>query len=358
MRNISFATGSLGRDDLIEINLHRALKKVEPESLFAYGDPLGLPALRERIAKLRSVSPENVLVTSSTQQALGIVMSFLSKHGSVKVKVMQPAYFGVYRLLKAHEMVAVPFWPSDDLPAQMYQTTSPHGEFHPAIVYLTSNFHSPTGLSLPDAAKQAIASSGAWIVEDNPYDDLFFTKKPSTIRELAPERTFYLGGFSKIVAPGLRVGYVIAPTKAMRALKSLKIDQDIFTSTLSQEVCLHAIEDEYLDSLRTRYREMRDMALESLFFNLNESQTAPTWRWSMPEGGIFLRLVLFGVNIADVSRLAAEKGLTLEDERHTYWNGQGGNTTRLNFVLNDKAKLREGLHRLREATKEARKCAS
>jgi 2-aminoadipate transaminase len=339
------ATGSLGRVPLLESILKEALRQLDPGLLLHYGEPMGMPELRHRIAGLHpGVDADQVMITASAQQGLALVLEHL-RHTGGTVLVQQPAYFGALRLLKAHGLSAVAFHDYRELL---------EGIRIARVVYLTSNFHNPTGGSLSPGEKQRIAElarqCAAVVVEDNPYDQLYYGEKPTTIREITPRNTFYVSGFSKTLGPGVRVGYVVADREKLGQLKPRKIELDLFTSTLGQQLCLAALRADYLDALRVHFKAKRDLALASLEQYLSGAVT-----WNKPAGGIFILLSLPGaVPVSTVREIAATRqGLLLEDDRYAYLDGRSRNTIRVNFVQNPDALLVEGIRRLARALQEA-----
>jgi DNA-binding transcriptional MocR family regulator len=337
---ISFATGSLGRVPVLERVLSEGLRCIEPRSLLSYASPLGLPELRRSIARRhRGAREEEVLITSSSQQALSLVFRHIVR-AERRILVQEPAYFGVFRILRGRPVVTF----GD---AAQLETHWRDGD----AVYLTSNFQNPTGLSLSQAEKDRIArrasETRSLVVEDNPYDALSYGEQPSTIREAAPAQTIHVSGFSKSLGPGVRVGYVLAPEPTIASLKSLKIDEDIFTCTAAQQLCATALELDYLGELRDWFREKRAVALAAL----EEELHGTPFTWTRPEGGIFLQGRLEARVPLEAVATVAERdhGLLLERDHHLWHDGRSRNTTRVNFVQNDGDVLREGVRRLGRA---------
>lgn len=354
MNKICFATGSLGNVPVLEIVLKQSLSEVDPKILLNYGDPLGLPELRKQIAELYggNITEENILITSSAQQALGIVFDYLLQEEKNKIFVQKPAYFGTLRLLKKQNAKIIPFENLETIEDKLnYAELS--------VIYLTSNFHNPTGETLSEEEKKKLAISAkennSIIIEDNPYDFLYFGKeRPNNIFELAPKNTIYVSGFSKILGPGIRMGYIIADKEIIAKLRSEKINQDIFTSTLGQQVCSNALKQaQYLGELRTYFKDKRNLALSLLE---EQFKAEKDFTWNEPNGGIFI-LGKFSENIdsEEVMRIAKDKyGLLLEKDNYTYNDGMSRNTTRINFVQNSEEDLREGIARLYKAFQEVK----
>jgi len=292
------------------------------------------------------------MITSSAQQALWLVFDYLTKQGNKSILLQEPTYFGTLRAIRKQGINAMPF--------------SDAGSINDLVgglpLYITSNFHNPTGYCLPEKRKESLAqkavSKKGIIIEDNPYDFLYYgSEKPSTILDLAPENTIHIGGFSKILAPGLRTGYLIAPERVLAKIKSEKITLDLFTSTLSQQVCSIALQQPYMNELRAYFKEKRDYALKCLNAL---SKGKEGMFWSMPEGGIFLQASISrGIDVANVAKIAKEKyGLELEEDQFFYYDGKSRNTTRINFVRNPAGLFREGIERLYKSITEAQQCQS
>lgn len=356
MTEISFATGSLGRVPILEEMLKKSLSKIDYQLLLNYGDASGLPELRKQIAKLYScgITEENIMITSSAQQALNIVFEYLDKKN--RIFAQEPTYFGTVRILRNKQNIELTtFEEIGSIEDKLKKMPS-------GVLYLTSNFHNPTGKTMSPEEKQGLAKKakeiGLIIIEDNPYDFLYFGEEmPNNIFGLAPKNTLYVSGFSKMLAPGLRVGYIIADADTIKNLKSRKIDYDLFTSTLSQQVCLNALQHpEYLTKLRNYFKNKRDLALSCLDEQFSGEEG---FKWNKPEGGIFMLGKLDErVPVDELAKVAQEHyRLILEKDGHTYFDGRSRNTIRINFVQNPDNLLKEGIERLHLAYEEVCKNA-
>lgn len=349
MEKISFATGSLGNNPIIEEALKDALAKVDVKLLLNYESSLGMVEFRKKIAEIygRSINEDNIMVTSSSQQALAIVVSYLAKDKK-KIFIQEPAYFGILRLARNDDIRT--FETLDDI-KRMEDSLS----F--SILYLTSNYATLAG-SLTYQEKKKIAELSLkydmMVIEDNPYDLIHFERKrPGTVFQIAAENTIYVGGFSKVIAPGLRVGYIISSQEIIRKLKSEKINQDIFTPTLGQQICLGILRDpKYLKRLRLYFQAKRDFTLKLLGRYFGKDAR---FSWKVPQGGIFITIqVAKNIPVEKMIRIAEEKyNLILESDRYNYVDGKSRNTIRINFVQNPVALLQEGISRLRKALEEA-----
>jgi 2-aminoadipate transaminase len=351
MAEISLASGSLGQSPVLEKILSKALRGINPRDLLDYGDTMGLPELRQVVAGLHGgkVSPENILITSSSQQALFLITEiFLTKKDFVYLQ--SPTFMGMLRVVKNLNVVT---FEGGCLPPDY--RVGPRTAF-----YLTSNFHNPSAQSLEAWKKEALsamAKKGSLVIEDNPYDLLYYDEKPTTILSLSMENVIYVCTFSKMLAPGLRLGYVVAEAEKIKQLKSRKINLDLSTSTLSQLTALACLkEPEYLVRLREEFRKKRDLALlllDSYFCDWDLVS------WIRPEGSIFILLTLDErISAAGVQKRAQEKGLILEEDKYLYRDGQSRNTIRLNFVQNSQENLEEAMELLAQSVKEERNAKS
>lgn len=270
-----------------------------------YATTEGLPALREWIAHRLSrggwqVDASQVLITTGSQQGLDLVGKVMLDEGS-RVLVEQPTYLGALQAFAPCEPLFTP-WPAD-AEGPLPQAMSSDGPAR--LAYLVPSYQNPSGHCTGDARRRALAAEALRtqtpLVEDNPYGELWFdTPPPPPLAAHAPEQVVYLGSFSKVLAPGLRVGYIVTPggqhptVLALRAkLLQAKQASDLHTPALNQRIIMQLLNsgfdlDQHLDSVRARYRAQRDAMAAALSRHL---PTGCTWR--LPQGGMF-----FWVNCA------------------------------------------------------------
>jgi 2-aminoadipate transaminase len=323
MERIDLSCGSLGEVPLLEEVIQEALKSVDVSSLGYYSDPQGLLELREQVAELYDTTADNVLITSSGQQAVHLAFDYVDKDN---VLIQQPSYFGAIRLLKdTHTKI-------------LGDQVTPED-----VVYLTSNFHSVTSKSISEQEKDFLAESGATVIEDNPYDFLHYDQKPTPILERNFDNTIHVGSFSKILAPGLRVGYVIAEREVIEKLRKIKINHDLFTPTLNQQVCSYALKQDYLDELREQFKQKRDSAHQILTKYFSGTDIT----WEKPEGGLFFLLQGNEVSMEKVVGIAKDKySLVLGKDKFSYLDGKSRNAVRINFVSTPSSVFAEAVDRL------------
>ncbi|KFB66480.1 PLP-dependent aminotransferase family protein [Candidatus Accumulibacter vicinus] len=231
-----------------------------------YGPTEGYGPLRELVAARLSAAgqpttPAEVLITTGSQQALDLIgKAFLAPGGALLAR--NPTYLGALQAfaLQTPRVLDLEAW----IDAGIRRAPQPGGG--PAFCYLTPNFANPDGATMPTDARRALLArldnAGVPLVEDDPYGELWSdAPPPPACRALVPQRTLYLGSFSKVLAPGLRVGYVAGPRPAVELLTRLKQAADLHTPSLNQRIVAALIEDGTLDrhlpAVRAIYRTQR-----------------------------------------------------------------------------------------------------
>jgi 2-aminoadipate transaminase len=321
----------------------------EPESVLQYAPTDGFRPLREWIGEQHGVSADRVLITTGSQQALDLVAKILIDPGS-RVLVEDPSYLGALQAFTVFEPTLVPIACDENgiIPAALVPEVAKGARF----LYLIPNFQNPTGRRMPlarrELALRALEKSDVIVVEDNPYGELTYDGQsfPSLL-SMAPERVIYMGSFSKVVAPGLRVGYVIAPTPLINKLVQAKQASDLHTSSLSQrlvyEVVRSGIMPEHLLATRTLYREQRDAMLASL-----DRHCKSLLEWNVPQGGMFLWGRILG-NVHATQLLEALLAETMQPRvafvpgAPFFAHTPDPSALRLSFVTVPKARIEEGV---------------
>ncbi len=303
------------------------------------------------------VEGDAVQMTAGSQMALELIVKLLCDPGDV-ILAEGPTYVGAIGIF-AGLQVDVVHVPMDDdglVPAALSETIArvkAEGRRIKAL-YTIPNFHNPTGITLaasrrPEIA-QICASAGIAVIEDNPYGLLSFdgTSLPS-IHEVDPENVFHLGSFSKIVAPGLRVGWAVAPRGVRRQLQLAAEATTICPSVLSQMII-----EEYvtrhdwrgvLDRARAMYGARSAAVQEALAAHAPAGAT-----WSRPTGGFFTWMTLpEGLETHAVLDAAIDNKVVFVPGTAFYADGGGQQYVRLAFSLKEEATLTEGVRRLGEA---------
>jgi 2-aminoadipate transaminase len=294
---ISFAGGLPAPETFPVAALRGAFDKVlddfGPASL-QYSTTEGHPPLREWVAARETArgiatSADEVLIVSGSQQGLDLVAKAFIDQGT-PVLVESPSYLGALQAfgLFAPTFRAIPTDGDGLLPQAIDARLAREARF----AYVMPNFQNPTGRTLTVERRVQLAASARahdfWLVEDDPYGELWYrSEPPPSLRAYAPERTIRLGSFSKILAPGLRIGFIVAPKPMIEVLIRLKQATDLHTATLSQraayEVLASPLMAEHLPAIRARYAAQCAVMLEAI-----EQHFPPGAVWTRPAGGMFI----------------------------------------------------------------------
>lgn len=328
-----------------------------------YGTSEGYLPLREMIARHTAryglqVTPDNILITSGSQQALDLIGKILINPGD-RILVESPTYLGALQAWNAYEAEYLPV-PIDD---EGMQTAKLEAALRagPKFIYVLPNFQNPTGATLSRARRERLVELadfyGVPIVEDDPYGQLRYENKhlPTIVtldndgRNATPSyrgNVIYLSTFSKILAPGIRLAWVIAPPEVIRKLVQAKQGVDLHTATFNQLIAYEVARGGFLDlhirKIRQVYRERRNVMLQALAENF----PAPVY-WTRPEGGLFLWGTLpAGIDAARVLQIAVEHQVAFVPGAPFFPCGGGENTMRLNFSNATPENIREGIKRL------------
>ncbi len=333
-----------------------------------YGATEGYTPLRELIAEQLChfqicVTAENVLITSGSQQALSMIAALLINPGD-RVLVEEPTYLGALQAFSAYQAAYVGV-PTDSNGICTDQI--PHALLHgPKFMYILPNFQNPAGVTLSYERRVELIRlahlHGLPIVEDDPYGALRFEGehiKPLVVidAETSPNghggeytgNVIYLSTFSKTLAPGMRIAWVVAPAPVISRLVQLKQGADLHTSTFNQMVTYEVAKDGFLDKhvhqLRQVYRQRRDAMLSAL-----DRYMPPEVQWTQPQGGLFLWLHL-PKNITDraLFEAAIKRNVAFVPGKSFFTTPNPPPTARLNFSCMNEDRIVEGIKRLSEA---------
>lgn len=361
---ISFA-GGLPAAELFPIKriksaLTTVLDRVGGEAL-QYSTTEGLADLRAWLARRFSnsrlrVEVENVLITTGGQQALDLIGRILLEAGD-RVLVENPTYLA---LLSAWRPAGVEFVPvAGDANGLRVEACQPLLQQKAKAIYCVPNFQNPQGTTLALARREQLVAlarkHSIALVEDDPYGALRYCGRalPSLLeldaRNQAADfdsRVIYTGTFSKVLMPGLRVGWVIAPRTVIEKLTQAKQAADLHTSTLSQYLTLELVSrgflEEFLPVLRGTYGQRRDAMLEALEKYFPKSAT-----WTLPEGGMFLLVTLpEHFNTGELLPAALRRRVAYVPGEEFHLQHAGKNTLRLNFSNSRPERIAVGIKRL------------
>lgn len=332
-----------------------AVLSEDPAGTLQYAVSEGHPALREWIAaryKQRygiDIPIEQILITSGSQQGLDLIGKVLLNPGDV-VANERPGYQGAIHALSMYQpRFAGVTLNEDGLDvAQLQETLATQT---PKFVILTPNYQNPTGITYTEANRSAIAQivqqHNALLVEDDPYSELGFTGKHApTMRAYLPEQSICLGSFSKIVAPGMRLGWLIAPATIMPRFVIAKQATDMHTNQFAQRVLLHYLQnnpvDEHIARIQKGYAAQASAMLRSI------KQHFPSEiHHTTPDGGMFVWLTLpEEADSMQILKHAVEQKVTFLPGVPFFTDGAGQRHMRLSYSMCNEAKIEEGIERL------------
>ncbi|RII22111.1 2-aminoadipate transaminase [Streptomyces sp. YIM 130001] len=334
----------------------RAVLEETPQRALQYSTTEGEPQLREALAGRMSARglatvPDDLLVTTGSQQALSLLATALVEPGDT-VLVEDPCYLAALQVFAFAGARVVPV-PCDDDGVDPEALDALVAAERPKLLYTVPTFQNPTGRTMPVGRRAAIADvavrRGLWIVEDDPYGELRFEGERVpwiAEQEGAAERTVLLGSFSKVMAPGLRLGWLRAPEALLRACAVAKQAADLHTPTVNQLAAVRYLADRDLDAHVARvagaYGERRDVLLDGLPAVLPEGA-----RWVRPAGGMFVWVRLpSGFDAGALLARAVENEVAYVPGAPFFAGAPEVGTMRLCFVTQAADELREGLRRL------------
>ncbi|WP_380174318.1 PLP-dependent aminotransferase family protein [Kineococcus sp. DHX-1] len=360
---ISFA-GGLPAPELFDVDglraaYDRALSGPAARRNLQYAATEGDPRLRSLVADRLTrrglpTDPDDLLVTTGSQQALTLLTTALLSPGDV-VAVEEPSYLAALQsfTLAGAELAGVA---SDDDGALPEAVEEVFRTRRPAVLYLVPNFANPTGRTLTLERRARIAElaaeHGVWVVEDDPYGELRYTGAPVpplAVQPAAAQNVLHLGSFSKIGAPGLRLGWARLPRAVRPAVVVAKQAADLQTSTVDQAAAAEYLAatdlDAHVAGVVAAYSERRDAMLTALEAALPVGST-----WSRPDGGMFTWVDLPGpVDTAEFLPAALRRGVAFVPGEAFFAGEPDRSTLRLSFTTHAPDRIAEGVSRLGRA---------
>ncbi len=348
----------------------RALEE-EPGAALQYGATEGYGPLREQLAALmaakgaQEVAPDNLIVTTGSQQALDLLGKTLISPGD-KVIVEGPTFLATIQCFRLYgaELISAPI---DGDGVQTDALEKLIAEHRPKFVYLIPTFGNPSGATLSLERRRAVLEMAVrhntLIVEDDPYGDLYFGEAPPpsllNLSASVPgsrELLVHCGSLSKVLSPGLRVGWMIAPAELLAKATMCKQFSDAHTSTFAQATAAQYLKaggmPATLDKVRTVYAQRAQAMGDALQAELGDAAS-----FVRPRGGLFfwVRLTGAGGKLADgnvLAKRAIEKGVAFVPGTPFFCAQPDHATLRLSFATADADRIREGVARLGQAFKD------
>jgi 2-aminoadipate transaminase len=361
---ISFA-GGLPAPELFPIRefdeASHYILQTEGQIALQYSPTEGYPPLKEFLAEYMSkygilVEPENILIVCGSQQGLDLLGKlFIEKDGCVICS--RPTYLGALQAWNAYEAYYCTVDLDDDgMVVEQIPEAIKDGH-KPRFIYVLPNFHNPAGTTLSEERRNLLVEIAREhdliLVEDDPYGELRYEGEDlPPIFRLAPERTIYLSTFSKTLAPGIRLAWVVAPKPLIQRLVQAKQGADLHTGTFVQmianDICQRGILKQHVKRLRRVYHERRDTMLDAI---------AEHWpsevKYTRPAGGLFLwPRMPAGINTKDFFEKAIEEKVAYVPGYAFYPEGEGEHhAMRLNFSNASEEMINEGIYRMGIALK-------
>jgi len=356
---ISLAGGLPSPDSFPVEAMREATARVlrdSPREALQYAASEGYRPLREWVAAHLAeqgmhVHASQVLITTGSQQGLDLVGKVLIDAGS-GVAVEAPTYLGALQAFAPYEpeVITVPCDDDGPLPGSLHIAKGAR------FLYVLPNFQNPSGRCMSEGRRAALADAaralGLPLVEDNPYGDLWFDAPPSEpLASRWAEGTVYLGSFSKVLAPGLRLGYVVAPKALVPKLLQAKQAADLHTSGFNQRLVHEVIRDGFLrdhvPTIRARYKAQRDAMRDALAAHLPIG-----CHWTVPNGGMFFWVELpERVDATALLPQAIARGVAYVPGAAFFATRPKRNTLRLSFVTVAPAEIERGVALLAQALK-------
>lgn len=349
---ISFAGGLPSPATFPVERMKAAYEKVLSDSgkvALQYGPTDGYAPLREWIAGSLStqgstILPEQILMTSGSQQALDLLGKVLIDEGS-RVLVETPSYLGALQAFSVYR----PEFKSVETDEHGLVPSSLEGIAQGArLLYSLPNFQNPTGRTLSLERRQELVETCARmkvpLIEDDPYGALSYRGEPMPkMVAMNPDGVIYMGSFSKVLTPGIRLGYVCAPLPLVRRLELAKQAADLHTAQLTQMVVHEVVKDGFLDqhipTIRQLYGDQCQVMLDAMAEHFPAGVT-----WTRPEGGMFIWVTLpQQVDAMKLLEQSLAARVAFVPGAPFYANDPATNTLRLSFVTVPPERIREGI---------------
>lgn len=319
---------------------------------FQYGATQGVTELRQALSKRYGVPLAQVQITSSSQQGIDVCTRVLVNPGDV-VLSSNPSYLGALQSFKSYRAEIVGVAPVADVEQYRLNWEQAIERCHSEgrkikFLYIIPDFQNPSGETLTLAQREVLVAlarkHGFLIIEDAPYRELRYEGEPiPTIYSLAPDVTVHLGSFSKVMAPGFRLGWMFGPEEVLDKVYVCKQSLDLCPPVFDQYVAAEFLEsgllDENLQKSIALYRGKRDLLLRLLDENMPKGVT-----WTRPDGGLFLFLTLpQGFDAVKFYDRALDAGVAYVAGEFFHTDRGGHNTMRLNFSFMTPERITEGI---------------
>lgn len=362
---ISFAGGLPSPESFPVDTLREITEKVYMDQglqVLQYGITEGYKPLLDFLAgwlktdKKIDANIDEIQITSGSQQGIDLVSRVFLNAGD-EVVIESPSYLSAFQVFNLYNAKYISIDSDEDgMKVSQLQELLEEGR-RPKIVYTVATYQNPTGITLSmERRKQLVDLADRYnfyIIEDNPYGELAFDgKEVPTLKSLDKNgRVLYLGSFSKIVAPGLRIGYIVAKPEIRKIITVAKQASDVHSSNLPQyiiyEYCKQGHLTPQIKKICALYKEKRDAMLTAL-----EEFFPPEANWTRPRGGLFIWVELpKACNCTELLALAVSRGVAFVPGTPFFVDNKGQNTMRLNFSNASLDLIQEGIGKLGNVVK-------
>lgn len=356
---ISFA-GGLPNPKSFPVNeIEKAVSKVLSQNgneILQYSTTEGYLPLREYIAERYSkkglkVNADEILITNGSQQGIDLVGKVFLNKGD-KVLVESPTYLAAIQSfgLFEPEFRSVPLL-EDGVDITALQKTFDENKIK--LFYSVTNFQNPTGITYSKEKRQEVAeilkNEDTIFVEDNPYGEIRFLGEDIPPVKSYLDNGVLFGSFSKIVSPGMRLGWIVANEEIMKKIIIAKQSSDLHSNYFTQRVVYQYLSDnnvdEHIEKIKKMYRNQRNLMVSMIKEHFPENV-----KYTQPEGGMFLWVTLpEGLSSLDLFNLAIKENVAFVPGNAFFADGNGDYTLRLNFSNSDEERIEEGIKRLGKA---------
>jgi 2-aminoadipate transaminase len=325
-----------------------------------YADSEGSKVLRELISRRYKekrgldISPERILITTGSQQGIDLMGKAIINEGDDLV-IDEPCYLAA---IQAFSLYRPKFHPvpmnEEGMDVKLFKRVM--SKTIPKLIYAVPNFQNPSGISYSEATRKAMAEiirgTKTIILEDDPYGEIRFSGTPKPLfMDLVPENTVLLGSFSKILAPGIRLGWLAAPEALMEKVIIAKQAADLHTSYFVQCMVYQYMIDNDVEKHIKLICESYGRQCQAMMDAINEF-CPPGVTHSHPEGGMFLWVTMpEGVSSRKLLDMAVKEKVLFVPGDPFYIGKKDTNTMRLNFTCSNEEEIREGIKRLGSAMK-------
>lgn len=361
---ISFAGGMPAEESLDREVFAEAVASVlknNVEKAFQYGPTEGFYEARELACTLMKRSgirahPNEVIITTGAQQALDLIAKIFIDESS-EIVVEAPSYVGALNAFRVFQPRVLSIEVEEDgINVEKLRVFLEEKNVPPKFIYLIPNFQNPSGVTISLEKRKEIARLSeefeVIIVEDNPYEELSFVGRSlPPIREFT-ENVIYIGSLSKIISPGLRIGWIYAPVPILQKVNLAKQGADLCSSSFSQLVAIEYLSrldfEDHIERIRGLYMQKCKAMLEALQEFFPEEAT-----WTKPDGGFFVWVTVDAeIDTNDMLSLALERKVAYVPGSSFYYGNEGQKSMRLSFSNPEPEQIYEGIERLGSILKE------